>query len=525
MNNEVAKNQKQEGSLQKLYEATFKDLKEGQIIKGKIISVGPKEVLVDIGYKSEGIVPIQEFTHPHQLKEGQEIEVVLESKEDDSGGVVVSKLKAQRLKGWEAIVNNYKEGDLIEGKVIKKVKGGFLVDVGGIEAFCPNSLSGLRGDNIGLSGQTYTFKIVKITVSRKNIVLSRKDAILKEREERRTRLFDSLQIGEIKQGVVKNITEFGVFIDLGGVDGLLHITDMSWSRISHPSELVAIGDKIDVVILNVDKQSGKVSLGLKQKTSDPWLDVETKYPVGTKVKGKVVNILPYGAFVELEKGVEGLVHISELSWTKKINNPSEVLAIGDVVEAVVLNVDSPNRRIALGIKQTEADPWLELEKKYPPGSKVKVKIRSFTDFGAFAELEEGIDGLIHISDMSWTKRINHPQDMFKKGQKIEAVVLSVDSGSHKVSLGVKQLTADPWPEIAQRFPAGLALEGTIVKVTSFGLFVQIDEDLEGLVHISEIEKKPQEKLEDLFKVGDKIKVSVLKVDVDAKKIALTAKKL
>ena len=510
--------------LDRFYEDTFKEFKEGEIVKGKIVALTSKEVLVDIGYKSEGYISLNEFPNSQSLKIGDEVDVLLESKENEDGVIVLSKWKAERKMGWERIMNEFKEGDIIEGRVRRKVKGGLMVDVG-LEAFLPASLVALRGfSNFDQHiGQTLKFKIVKINRARRNIVLSRKDVLKQEQEVVRTKLIQELKKGEIRQGVVKNITDFGAFIDLGGVDGLLHITDMSWGRVSHPSEIVALGDKIDVVILGVDRENIKVSLGLKQKTSSPWQDVESKYPVGTKVKGKVVNILPYGAFVELEKGLEGLVHISELSWSRRITHPNEMLAIGDVIEAIVLNVDEPTQKISLGMKQMEANPWLKAKERYPVDSRVKGKIRSLTEYGAFIELEEGIDGLIHISDMSWTKRINHPEEILKKGQKIEAVVLSVDQENRKIALGLKQLTPDPWPEIVKSYPAGLEVEGAVSKITNFGVFLELEPGLEGLLHISELKEPAKGKPADMFKVGDKIKVRIAKADAGLRKISLTMK--
>ena len=513
-----------QNDLDRFYEDTFKEFKEGEIVKGKIVALTSKEVLIDIGYKSEGYISLNEFPNSQSLKIGDEVDVLLESKENEDGVIVLSKWKAERKMGWERIMNEFKEGDIIEGRVRRKVKGGLMVDVG-LEAFLPASLVALRGfSNFDQHiGQTLKFKIVKINRARRNIVLSRKDVLKQEQEVVRTKLIQELKKGDIRQGVVKNITDFGAFIDLGGVDGLLHITDMSWGRVSHPSEIVALGDKIDVVILGVDRENIKVSLGLKQKTSSPWQDVESKYPVGTKVKGKVVNILPYGAFVELEKGLEGLVHISELSWSRRITHPNEMLAIGDVIEAIVLNVDEPAQKISLGMKQMEANPWLKAKERYPVDSRVKGKVRSLTEYGAFIELEEGIDGLIHISDMSWTKRINHPEEILKKGQKIEAVVLSVDQENRKIALGLKQLTPDPWPEIVKSYPAGLEVEGTVSKITNFGVFLELKPGLEGLLHISELKEPAKGKPADMFKVGDKIKVRIAKADAGLRKISLTMK--
>lgn len=510
--------------LEKFYEKATLTLKEGEIISGKIVGITAKEVLVDIGYKSEGILPIDEFDNPSEIKIDKEISVLLETKEDENGMVIVSKRKADRTLGWERIVNNYNEGDTIEGKVSRKVKGGLMVDIG-LDAFLPASQISLRGaHNIDqYLGNSYQFMIVKVNKPRKNIVLSRRELLLKEREESKEKLLKEIAKGQVRSGVVKNIADFGVFIDLGGVDGLLHITDMSWGRISHPSEMVAIGDAIEVKILDIDQENMKISLGLKQKTTSPWSGIDEKYPAGSKIKGKVVNIVPYGAFVELEKGVEGLIHISEFSWTRRISHPSEMLAIGDIVEAVVLNLDTANQKIALGIKQTEIDPWQGISAKYSSGAKVKGRVRNLTDYGAFVELEEGIDGLIHISDMSWTKRINNPSDFLKKGQKVEVVILTVDEVNHKISLGLKQLGDDPWPQIVERYPMSQGVEGQITKITTFGIFVEIEKELEGLVHITEINLEPTMKLEDSFKVGDKVKAKVIKIDNDQRKIGLSMK--
>lgn len=507
--------------LTALYNSTVKDLKEGQIIKSKIIEIRPKEIVVDIGYKSEGIISIGEFPEPDRLKVGDEIEVLLESKENENGCVVVSKQKADKLQGWERIISTYKEGDIIVGTPLRKVKGGLMVDIG-MEAFLPASLASLRayGNLDKMLNQELEFKIVKINKARRNIVVSRKEAIQQRLEESRQKLLKELEKGRLITGVVKNITDFGAFIDLGGLDGLLHITDMSWGRISHPSEMLAIGDKVEVVVLDFNKETNRVSLGLKQKTQNPWEDVDKKYPSGAKVKGKVVNIMPYGAFVELEKGIEGLIHISELSWSKRYSHPNELLAIGDVVEAVVLDFDKDNQKISLGMKQLEADPWLGAEEKFPIGTRVKGKVRNMTDYGVFVELEEGVDGLIHISEMSWTKKINHPGEILKKGQKIEAIILSVDSKNRKLSLGLKQLMPDPWPKIAQTYKEGYTTTGKITKITSFGIFVELEKDLEGLIQITELEEKTQADLESKYKIGNKIAVKVVKLDDTQRKIAL-----
>ncbi|MFH0839112.1 MAG: 30S ribosomal protein S1 [Candidatus Omnitrophota bacterium] len=516
--------QKENSEIAKIYEESLRDIKEGQIIKGKIIAIGRDGVLVDVGYKSEGLISLAEFPNPNDLKVGDEIEVYLDQKENEDGMVVISKEKADKAQSWEKIIARNNEGDIIEGRVMKKVKGGLMVDIG-MEAFLPASQAFLRGPiNLNsLLGQVVRIKIIKINKARKNIVVSRKEALHFEKEQERSKILDELQRGQLKKGTVKNITDFGAFIDLGGVDGLLHITDMSWSRISHPSEMLAIGDSIEVMILDFDKENMKVSLGLKQKTPSPWQNVEQKYPVGSKIKGKVVNVMPYGIFVELEKGLEGLIHVSEFSWSKKITNPQDMYAIGDAVEAMVIGIEAQSQKLSLGIKQLEANPWVELKSKYPIGSVVKGKVRNLTDYGAFVELEEGIDGLIHVSDMSWTKRINNPSEVLKKAQKIEAVVLNIDPENRKISLGIKQLTPDPWSEIVKKYPAGTPIEGKIVKITNFGLFVEFEENLEGLLHISEFDTDPSLALEKRYKVDEPIKAMILKVDEEQRKIALTTK--
>ncbi len=514
-----------ESEFEKLYKESITVFKEGEIVRGHIVGITPKEVIVDIGYKSEGAISLLEFQDPDALKVGDEVDVYLESKEDENGMVVLSKQKAERAVGWDMVITRYGEGDIVEGRVTKKVKGGFMVDIG-VEAFLPASQAALKtfGNLNQMVGQAFPFKIIKINKPRKNIVVSRKDAMQQQRDEDKKKIFETLQKGAIISGIVRNITDFGAFVELSaGIIGLLHITDMSWGRVSHPSEVLAIGDTIEVVVLDFDPNSMKVSLGLKQKTPNPWETVDTKYPVGTKIKGTVVNLMPYGAFVELEKGVEGLLHISELSWTKKYNHPNELLAIGDRIEASVLDLDKANRKISLGLKQLESNPWVEVEAKYSVSTKVKGKIRNLTDYGAFVELEDGIDGLIHVSDISWTKRIGHPKDVFKKGEKIEAVVLAVDATNRKISLGIKQLSQDPWDDIAAKFAPETQLSGKVTKVANFGLFIEIDKDLEGLAHISETPLAEGEKLEEKYKVGDEVKVKVLKVDSIQRKIALSLK--
>ncbi|MBN1353421.1 MAG: 30S ribosomal protein S1 [Candidatus Omnitrophica bacterium] len=517
---------KENGELKKnstIYEKAIVRLEEGSIVKGKIVAITPGEVVVDIGYKSEGIIPMSEFRSSSNMKIGDEIEVLLESKENEDGMVVLSKEKVERTIGWDRIVKNFSEGDIIEGRIIKKVKGGFFVDVG-VEAFLPASQIVTKDTDRVNSQETMEFKILKINKLRKNIVVSRKGAIFRKKEEEKKKVLSSLEKGTVVKGVVKNITDFGAFVDIGGgIIGLLHIADMSWGRVNHPSEIVAVGDEIEVVILDFKKEEMRVSLGLRQKTKDPWDDIETKYPVGTKAKGTVVNIAPYGAFVELEKGIEGLVHISELSWTKKYNSPSDLLAIGDRVEVMVIDINKPERKISLGIKQLEQDPWEGIEDRYKVGDKIKGKVRHITDYGAFVELEEGIDGLVHVSDLSWTKKIAHPKDVLKKGDKVETVVLSVDGVNRRIALGIKQLMPDPWDDIQARYASGTAIKGKIMKITNFGMFVELEKDLEGLLHISESGLGEGEKIEDKFKVGDDIDVMVLRVDGVQKKIALSMK--
>ena len=506
-------------SLEQLYKQSVKEIKEGSIIKGKIIAIKPKEVVIDVGFKSEGVVATSEFL-PEDLEVGKELDVWVEQVEDDSGMIVLSHEKARRMKNWDKVIDYSQKGTLVDGRPTKKVKGGFMVNVMGMEGFLPASLSGFKGvAEREIINKVFKFKIIKLNTQRRSLIVSRKEAVQQEKAEAKEKLLENLVVGNILSGQVKAITDFGAFIDLGGIDGLLHITDMSWSKISHPSEILALGDKLEVVVLSVDKEQNKVSLGLKQRFPDPWEKIADKYPVGSKVKGKVVNILNYGIFVELEKGIEGLVHISEISWAKRVTNLQEIFAIGDMVAVQVLNIDRDSRRIALSIKQLESNPWVEAESKYPLNSKVSGRVRGFTDYGAFVELDANLEGMIHISDISWTKRINHPQEVLKKGQKIEVMVLSVDSQNRRIALGLKQLQPNPWPEIAERYPLDTVLETEVVNITDFGVFVRINDDLEGLVYASEIDK---DKLTQL-KIGDKVQVKIIKVDVEQAKIGLSAK--
>ncbi len=512
--------------LAQLYALTLKDVEEGQILKGRIIAKGPTEILVDVGYKSEGTIALAEFPDPAALQVGDEIDVYLETKEDENGMVVLSKRKADKVQGWERIIAEHKEGDVIEGRPTRKVKGGLMVDVG-IEAFLPASLASLRGyANLdSLVGQTLKFIIVKISKARKNIVLSRRDFLLREKEEVKGKLLETLKVGERRTGTVKNITDFGAFIDLGGLDGLLHIADMSWSRISHPSEIVSVGQKIEIVVLGFDKETTKISLGLKQIQPSPWAHVAEKYPVGARVKGRVVNLMPYGAFVEVEKGIEGLVHVSELSWTKRISHPSEVVTVGQEVEAVVLSADPANQRLSLGIRQTSANPWQEVVTKYPVGAQVTGKVKHLTDYGAFVELEEGVEALLHNADISWTRKVSHPSELLKKGKPIEAVIISCDPEARRIAVSMKQLIPDPWPEFQQRFHIDALVDGRVTKVATFGIFVELDKDLEGLAHISELDVATGTKIEDRFKVGDPVTVRVIRMDDAERKIGLSMKSL
>lgn len=506
-------------SMEELYNQSIKLIQENQIIKGRVVAKKASEVLVDVGFKSEGVVSITEFG-ADELEIGKELDFLVESIENDAGMIVLSREKAMRMQSWDSIIKNSQGEDLVEGRPMKKVKGGFLVDVRGIEGFLPSSLSAFKNvADKDIIGKIFKFKIVKVNNLRHSIIVSRREAIQKEKEIAKERFWKDLKIGGIYPGMVKAITDFGAFIDLGGVDGLLHITDMSWSKISHPSEIVALGDKIEVMVLNTNKESGKVSLGLKQRLPDPWQDIETKYAIGAKIKGKVVNILPYGVFVELEKGIEGLIHVSEMSWSKRITNPGEMFAIGDMVETQVLNIDKEGRKISLSIKQLEQNPWLDAEAKFPAGTKVNGKVRGFTDYGVFVELDSSLEGMIHVSDLSWTKRVSHPQDVLKKGQKVEVVVLSVDAQNRRIALGLKQLQTNPWSEIAGRYPMDTVLEAEVVSITDFGVFVKLNDELEGLVYASEIDKEQSASL----KPQDKLKVKVIKVDVEAGKIGLTAK--
>ncbi len=496
----------------------------GQIVKGHIIEVRSKEVLVDIGYKSEGVIPGVEFDDIKTVKVGDEIDVLIERLEDKEGNVVLSKEKAEFKKNWDKILTICNEGGVIAGKVKAVVKGGLLVNIG-VEAFLPASqIDIVPPKNLAsYVGNTYDCKVVKINQERQNIVLSRRELIEQERNERRVKLLTEMMPGDIRKGTVKNITDFGAFIDLNGIDGLLHITDMSWGRIGHPSEMLKVGQDIDVVVLDINKEKERVSLGLKQKLANPWDLIETKYPIGTKVKGKVVNLVPYGAFVELEPGVEGLVHVTELSWIKRIAKPADVLKPDQEVEAIVLGVNREEQKISLSIRQLETNPWDKAAEKYPKDTKVKGKIRNLTSYGAFIELEDGLDGMIHVSDISWTRKINHPSEVLKKGEDVEAVVLEIDKANQRIALGLKQLTVDPWANIDQHYKVGDLITGSVTKLASFGAFVGLQHDIDGLVHISQISEDHVDKIKNVLKVGQEVTARVIKIDKSERRIGLSIK--
>ncbi|MGB2600578.1 MAG: 30S ribosomal protein S1 [Candidatus Omnitrophota bacterium] len=520
-------NKQPNDEMMRLYEESIKDVQEGQIIRGKIVQIGEKEILVDVGYKSEGVILKSEVSDANELKVGDEIDVMLEAKENDMGMVVLSHEKAKRFKGWQNIVENHKEGDVIEGKVFKKVRGGFMVDVG-MDAFLPASLSMMQdfGGPDSIVGQKMRFKIVKINIPRKNIVLSRKEIVEEKRQDEKRAILEGLNKGDLVQGIVRNITDFGAFIDIGGgITGLLHITDMSWGRINHPNEVVKVSDEVEVKVLDFDKTSVKVSLGLKQKTANPWVDIEEKFQEGSVITGKVVNIMPYGVFIELEKGIEGLIHISEFSWSKKFNHPTEKFQLGDSVEAMVLKVDRDNQKLSLGVKQLEADPWEGVEERFKVGDRVKGQISAVTDYGAFVELETGVEGLVHVSDLSWTKRVTHPKDILKKGEDIEAMILNVDEQNRRIALGIKQLAQDPWDEIIKKYKPDTVCDGKVTNITNFGIFVELEDDLEGLLHVSEIKLEANQRMEELYKVDDILKVKIIHIDGVQKKIALSQKGL
>lgn len=509
-----------------LYDKTLRDISEGEIVRGTVVNITDDAVMVDIGYKSEGTISIQEFRSPMgeiEIKIGDQVDVYLEQKENNEGIVVLSREKAEKIKVWDEITHTFEKEGVVQGLILGKTKGGLMVDIG-VKAFLPGSQIDLRPikDLDRLVGKTFPMKVIKLNQRRGNIVLSRRAYLEEERKDERERTLGILEEGKVVKGKVKNLTEYGAFVDLGGIDGLLHITDMSWGRINHPSELFVVGDDIEVVVLKLDRENQRVSLGLKQRSPDPWESADERYPVGGKVKGKVVSLVDYGAFVELEPGIEGLVHVSEMSWKQRIKHPSKMVAIGDIIEIVVLDIDKKAKRISLGMKQAEPNPWMYVEEKYPVGIRVKGRVRNLTEYGAFVELEDGLDGLIHISDMSWTKRVRHPSEILKKGDWVEAMVLRVDKNTHRISLGLKQAQADPWQTIVpEKYKVGMDVKGRVVRLMEFGAFVELEDGIEGLLHISEMRQERVAKPEEVVTVGDEITTKIIKLDTDERKIGLS----
>ena len=513
------------GQWLQLYEDSLKDLEEGEIVRGRVLKIDDKEVTVDVGFKSEGVIPVEEFPDLEGVKVGDEIEVFLEKTENQDGLVVLSKQRADFVKVWDRVKTASDQGELVEGKLVRKIKGGVVVDLYGVEAFLPGSQIALRQvQNVdSLISQSMEFKIIKLNKRRRNIVVSRRAVLEEHRAKQKSEIIQELAKDQIREGVVKNITDFGAFVDLGGIDGLLHITDMSWGRVSHPSELVSIGDKIKVKVLSFDPEKERISLGMKQLTPYPWEDVDKRYNVQQRVKGKVVSITDYGAFVELEKGIEGLIHISEMSWTRHVRHPSKVVAIGDQIEAMILKIDKDNEKISLGLKQIEPDPWLTLDDRFPIGTKLTGKVRNLTNFGAFVEIEEGIDGLVHISDMSWTRRVVHPSEVLKKGDKVEVVVLSIDKDARRISLGLKQVSEDPWPTLAERYLPDMIVKGKVVRLLDRGVIVDLEDGLEGFIPLSQLGIEGLRKPSDSFKPDDTLELKVTRVDTQAHRIILSAK--
>ena len=512
-------------TLAALYDETFKNIEEGTITEGRVIDIQRDRVMVDIGYKSEGMIPVDQFSQEEldTLAVNDPVQVYIEQCEDSDGNLMLSKEKADKMKVWEDLEVAHNDEKQVQGKVISRIKGGMIVDIG-VKAFLPGSqidLTPVR-DLDGLVGKTYNFKIIKINHRRGNVVVSRRALLEETRDKRRQSTLSTLSEGQLIEGTVKNITDYGAFLDLGGIDGLLHITDISWGRVGHPSDIFSIGDRVEVLVLKYDRDNGRISLGVKQKSADPWTKVEEKYSERSRVQGKVVSLTDYGAFVELEPGVEGLVHVSEMSWTHEVRHPSKVVSVGDQIEAQVLHVDQHSRKISLGMKQTAPNPWDIIEQKYPEGTQIEGKVKSVTDFGAFVGLDEGVDGLIHISDMSWIKHIKHPSELFKKGQSVNAVILKIDKDKERLSLGYKQLISDPWvSDIPQRYHVGDNATGQVSKVADFGVFVELEGGVEGLIHVSEIGPDMQEGLEEKFVVGQKVVAKIVKVDCEDRKIALS----
>ena len=507
-----------------LAESKIELLKEGSVISGTIMEIRPTEVVIDFGGKAEGTIPAHEFLDLSELEIGSDIEVFLERLEDRFGNPQLSFDKAEQKKNWEKIVNTCEEGSVITGRVRSKVKGGLVVNIG-VDAFLPSSQVDIQAPkNLDqFVGQTFDFKVVKINRERKNIVVSRRELIEERRQDKKREILSKITPGETRRGMVKNITDYGAFIDLDGLDGLLHITDMSWGRVSHPSEMVKTGEEITVCIIDIDEKRERVSLGLKQLSSNPWDEIESKFPINAKVRGKVVNLVPYGAFVELEEGVEGLVHVTEMSWTKRITKPGEVLSVGDEVDAVVLGIQKDDQKISLGLRQLDVNPWDMATHNYPPGARVRGKIRNLTSYGAFVELEEGIDGMVHVSDMSWTRKINHPSEMVKKGDEVDAIVVEVDVENQRISLGMKQLTQDPWEDIDRLYKLGDVIKGKVARVAGYGAFIELDHEIDGLVHISQISEERIEKVKDHLNEGEEVTARVIKIDKEERRIGLSIK--
>ena len=510
--------------FQQLIAASVKNYREGSIVKGHILEKRPKEFLIDIGYKSEGVVSASEFDDPDEIQVGDEVEVLLERLENDQGMVILSKQKASQRQNWSKIVKLFEAEGIIKGRVKSVVKGGLIVNVG-VEAFLPASQVDINPpkDLTSFVGNTYDFKIVKLNEDRKNVVLSRRELIEAERSERRQQFLGTMSAGDKVEGTVKNITDFGAFLDLDGIDGLLHITDMSWARLTHPSEAVKPGDRLTVVVLEINKDKERISLGLKQLQSNPWERIDERFPIGQKVKGKITNLMPYGAFVQLEDGIEGLIHVSELSWTKRISRPSDVLTLGQEVEAVVLGVNKEDQKISLGVRQLEPNPWDEIEQRYVIGKQVRGQVRNMTAYGAFVELEEGIDGMVHVSDLSWNRKVNHPSEILKKSDEIDAVVIDIDKANQRISLGVKQLETDPWKEIESKYKVGDLVKGTVSKIANFGAFIELPGAIDGLVHISQISEDRVEKVKDVLKPGQEVEARVIKIDKTERRLGLSIK--
>ena len=510
-------------AMDELLDESLGQAQENRIVKGMVLVVRENEVLVDVGGKSEGVIPANEFADISQVKTGDELDVLVIQSENDEGMVVLSKKLADEKIKWEAVYQRYQEGSVVKGTVEAKVRGGMTVDVDGVKAFLPGSQIDVTPvhDPDAYVGQTLDFKLIKIVPERHNIIVSRRELLEEQLAVKRRELLDALKVGERRTGKVKNITDFGVFVDLDGIDGLLHITDLSWGRVRHPTDVVQQGQELEVVVLDVDRERGRVSLGLKQAQPNPWDTIDTKYPVNSRLRGKVVNLVAYGAFVELEPGIEGLVHVSEFSWTRHVARASDMLKIGDEVDVVVLSVDKETQKIALGIRQTEENPWDSVAERYPVGTRVKGKIRNFTSYGAFVQLEDGIDGMIHVSDMSWTRKINHPTELLQKGQEVEAVVLEVDSENQRISLGLKQAQEDPWSSIASTFQVGQKVKGTVSKIASFGAFVELAGGVDGLVHISQISDEHVERVKDALKIGQEVEARIVRIDRDERRIGLS----